>query len=121
MLFEGSSANYKKETKMKGKNTIGNLISRSLDLGIGLFAYSKDKIENVVDELVERGEIKRWEANGVVDDLVQRGAEQRLAFDEYLRKRLSDPEMMKDYVHKDEVQALIRAELQKQKTETDLT
>lgn len=106
---------------MKAKNTLGSLLNRSLDLGIGLFAYSKDKIENVVDEFVERGEIKRWEATSVVDDLVQRGSEQRQVIDEYLRKRLSDPEIMKDYVRKDEVEALIRAELQKQTSENNLT
>ena len=41
-----------------------NILEKSLSLGFGLFAYSREKIEKIVDELVNKGEVTKKDAQG---------------------------------------------------------
>lgn len=96
---------------------MASLLEKSLNFGLGLFAYSKEKVEHVVDELVKRGEVTRTDAQGLVDDMVKRGEEQR----EEVRKLVRD-EMNRllnyagvakkdDMVTREEIRSIIREEL----------
>ena len=51
-------------------------LEKILDLGIGTIAYSKDKITDFVNDLVDRGEIQKEEAAAVVAELVDRGKQE---------------------------------------------
>ena len=64
-----------------------SVLEKSLDLGFGLFAYSKEKIENIVDELVNKGEVTKKDAEGFVRDLAKKGEEQREEIKEPLINR----------------------------------
>lgn len=56
---------------------IKDLLEKSLSFGLGLAAYSKDKIEELVEEMVKRGEVAQKDARSVAGDLVKKGEEQR--------------------------------------------
>jgi polyhydroxyalkanoate synthesis regulator phasin len=56
---------------------IKDLLEKSLSFGLGLAAYSKDKIEELVEEMVKRGEVAQKDARTVAGDLVKKGEEQR--------------------------------------------
>jgi polyhydroxyalkanoate synthesis regulator phasin len=41
-----------------------NLFEKSINLGLGLFSLSREKIEKTVEELVNKGEVARKDAHG---------------------------------------------------------
>lgn len=58
-------------------NILGNLINDGVNFGYGLFAYSRDKIEQTVQKLVDQGKIERKDAQSFTHELIQTGEEQR--------------------------------------------
>lgn len=62
---------------MADNNILGNLINDGVNFGFGLFAYSRDKIEQTVQKLVDQGKIERKDAQSFTHELIQTGEEQR--------------------------------------------
>ena len=56
---------------------MAGLIEKSLLLGLGVMTLTRDKAVQVVNKLVEEGEVKRQEAPNIIDKLVARGEEER--------------------------------------------
>ena len=56
---------------------VKEFFEKSLSFGLGLAAYSKEKIEDLVEEMVRRGEVSRTEARDFASKLTQKGEEQR--------------------------------------------
>lgn len=54
-----------------------DLINNALNLGAGLFAYSKEQLEKTVQKLVEAGKVERKDASNFAEDLMKTGQEQR--------------------------------------------
>jgi polyhydroxyalkanoate synthesis regulator phasin len=54
-----------------------DLLKKAVSLGFGAAIVSKEKIEQVVDELVARGELGQSESRELVDSLLAKGEEQR--------------------------------------------
>lgn len=54
-----------------------NSFEKSVNLGLGLLVYSREKIEELVDELVRKGEVEKKDARQFAGDLVKKGEEQR--------------------------------------------
>jgi|GEM_PF-7011901 len=52
-------------------------LEKSMNFGLGFAAYSRDKIEELVEEMVKRGEVAQKDARGLAADLVKKGEEQR--------------------------------------------
>ena len=52
-----------------------NLVEKALSLGGGALAMTRDKATEIINGLVEKGEVKREEAQALIDDLVARGQE----------------------------------------------
>ncbi len=50
-----------------------DLLKKALSLGIGALLVSKDKIEEVVNELVKRGELGQEEGKNLVRELIEKG------------------------------------------------
>ena len=50
-----------------------NLYKKALSLGLGAMLVSKDKVEEVVNELVKRGELGREEGKTLVSELIKKG------------------------------------------------
>ena len=42
---------------------MANIFEKSIDLGIGTLIYSREKIEEMVDKLVNKGEIAKKDAH----------------------------------------------------------
>ena len=49
-----------------------DLIKKSIYLGMGAATVTKEKIESLVDELIEKGQLKKEEKPGVVKDLMDK-------------------------------------------------
>ncbi len=62
------------------------LFERSVLAGIGVLSMTHEKAQQIVDELIRRGEVQKDEAKDWVESLVQRGDEERQS----LRKLIHD-------------------------------
>jgi polyhydroxyalkanoate synthesis regulator phasin len=71
------------KTETSGKNTasqsIRELIERTFLAGMGAAALTKDRIQEVVEEFVSRGQLGREEGLDVVEQLVERSREEARA------------------------------------------
>lgn len=56
---------------------MSNFIDDGVNFGFGLFAYSRDKIEQIVEKLVDAGKVERKDAQGFAHNMIQTGEEQR--------------------------------------------
>lgn len=63
-----------------------NIVKKTLDFGLGLALYSKEKVEALVEEMVNKGEVARKDARQLADDLVKKGEAER----DEIRKMVSD-------------------------------
>ncbi|MEG0258054.1 MAG: hypothetical protein RR632_07110 [Christensenella sp.] len=100
---------------------MANIIEDSVNFGMGLFAYSREKIEDMVEKMVAKGEVARKDAQGFASDLVKKGEAQReelnrMVKDE-VRSTLSDVGLTNDTrITKDDIRAIIKEELSAAKT-----
>ena len=90
---------------------------KSANLGLGLLVYSREKIEELVEELVGKGEVAKKDARQFAVELVRRGEEQREELKKLIRSELTkalenvDVAQKDDVVTKDEIREIIREEL----------
>jgi Uncharacterized conserved protein len=50
-----------------------DILKKALSLGLGALLVSKDKIEDVVNELVKKGELGQEEGKNLVNELIEKG------------------------------------------------
>lgn len=67
---------------------MARLIEKSLLLGLGVLTLTRDRVVQVVNKLVEEGEVKADEAPSVIDKLVARGEEEREELRKLVRQEL---------------------------------
>ncbi|GAB4251344.1 MAG: hypothetical protein Kow00129_12200 [Thermoleophilia bacterium] len=63
------------DTAMKGSG-VREIINRTLLLGVGAAALTAERVQNVVDEFVRRGQLTAEEGREMVDDLTKRSREE---------------------------------------------
>jgi polyhydroxyalkanoate synthesis regulator phasin len=69
---------------------MSNMMEKSINLGLGLFVYSREKIEEMVEELVKKGEVARKDAHEVARELIQKGEEQKKELKKLIKDQVAD-------------------------------
>ncbi|WP_222927712.1 phasin family protein [Biomaibacter acetigenes] len=83
------------------------------------FSYSREKIEKIVEELVEKGEITKKDAQKMVSDMVKKGQEQKKELGKIIRDEITKSidymniARKQDLVTKEEIRDIVREELNK--------
>lgn len=101
---------------------MANILEDSINFGMGLFAYSREKIEEMVEKMVAKGEVQRKDAQSFASDLIKKGEAQREELkhmvNEEVRSTLSEIGLTADTrVTKDDIRAIIKEELANAKEE----
>ncbi len=95
-----------------------NSFEKSINLGLGLLVYSREKIEELVEELVSKGEVAKKDARQFAVELVQRGEEQREELKKLIQsevtKALENVNIAQkdDIVTKDEIREIVKEQIQ---------
>jgi len=95
-----------------------NSLEKSVNLGLGLLVYSREKIEELVEELVSKGEVAKKDARQFAGELVARGEEQREELKKLIQsevtKALDTANIAKkeDVVTKDEIREIVREQIE---------
>lgn len=61
-----------------------DLAKKVFYFGVGVLAFTKEKAEQVVDELVKKGEVKQEEAAKMVDELAAQGKKEKESLKEII-------------------------------------
>ena len=61
------------------------ILRKAYLMGLGVAGLSRDKIEEVVDELIKRGEIAEKDRKSVMQDLLTRAKEEQKKFQETVK------------------------------------
>lgn len=101
---------------------IKDFLDRMFTLGIGAAIASKEQIEKLVDELVEKGNVAKEESADIVDELMKKGKEYQSKFEASIKEKVKQTLKDHDFVTKEEFDKLKKRveELEAQlKTKTD--
>ena len=102
---------------------MANFLDDAVNFGFGLFAYSKERIEETVEKMVEKGSVAKKDASSFVAELTKRGEEEReqlkKIIDERIQKASDTFNNSIKPITKDDVRAIIKEELEALKKESD--
>lgn len=101
---------------------IKDFLDRMFTLGIGAAIASKEQIEKLADELVEKGNVAKEESADIVDELMKKGKEYQSKFEASIKEKVKQTLKDHDFVTKEEFDKLKKRveELEAQlKTKTD--
>lgn len=93
-----------------------DLVKKALLTGVGVAALTKDKIEEVAKDFIEKGKMTENEGRAFVDDLVSRSEESRIEFQKQIESRVQKVLEKMDLAQKSEVDAL-KLEIEKLREE----
>jgi len=68
---------------------VKEFMEKSLNFGLGLAVYSREKIEEMVEDMVRRGEVAQKDARQFAGDLVKKGEEQRNEMRRMIREEVA--------------------------------
>jgi polyhydroxyalkanoate synthesis regulator phasin len=86
----------------------GGTIKDMLLAGLGVFTLTRDRIESIVDGLVDRGGLKRSDAQALVEKLSTRAEQERAVLAEIVREQMSQTVSALGVVTRDDLGALAR-------------
>lgn len=94
-----------------------NLFEKSINLGLGLFVYSREKVEEMVEELVNKGEIAKKDSRQFAGELVKKGEEQREELKKLIKDEVAETLNLlnvakkEDLITKDEISQILREQI----------
>ena len=106
---------------------MSNSFEKSVNLGLGLLLYSREKVEEFVEEMVGKGEVAKKDARQFAAELTQRGEEQREELKNLIQgevtKALDQVSVAKkeDLVTKEEITEIIREQVRQALQENEDT
>lgn len=96
------------------------LLQNIMYAGIGAATLTKEKLEELQDELIEKGKMSRDEGKQFVDELRSKSEKAKEQLDQWITRRVDDQVKQLNLASKDEIAALrqkvdeLRALLEKQ-------
>ncbi len=85
---------------------MSNIINKAILAGLGALSLTREKVEEVVDDLVKRGEISLDEKQGVLTDLIKAAEKRKDEAQEFIRKEVQKVLEALDIPTRQEVNAL---------------
>lgn len=92
---------------------MSNIFEDTVNFGFGVFAYSREKIEELVDKMVEKGEVAKKDASSFVSELVQKGDLERKELKRIIGEEMKNAAEFLKPITRDEIRQIIREEINK--------
>ena len=89
-----------------------NLLEKGLLVGIGLLSMTREKAQEVIDELSHEGSLQKGEVKQWVDQLSNRGEEERQALRKLIREEMKKVLDEMGLVTKEDIQKLLEKQNQ---------
>jgi len=85
-----------------------SLFEKGLLVGIGLLSMTREKAQEVIDELSHEGDVQKSEVKQWVDQLSDRGEEERQALRKLIREEMKKVLDEMGLVTKEDIQELLK-------------
>lgn len=96
---------------------MANFFEDTVNFGFGLFAFSREKIEKLVEAMVDSGRVAKKDAQNFMQEMIKKGEEQRREVKKFVKEEVTttveDMGINNNSVSKDELREMIREELEK--------
>ena len=96
-----------------------NFIKKTMLVGAGLAAMTREKIEGTIDELVKKGELSEKEGKELVDELVEKSRKYKKDLEGKVEKIVTDTVKKLNIPTRDELTALKKKIEQMEKSQED--
>ncbi|MGE4273206.1 MAG: phasin family protein [Desulfitobacterium sp.] len=83
-----------------------SLIQKGIYIGLGLAMMSKEQVEKIVEELVEKGEVPVSESKNLVSDIINKGEKQQQVLETKLREKIKEMLVELNIASKDDLAQL---------------
>jgi len=83
-----------------------SLIQKGIYIGLGLAIMSKEQVEKIVEELVEKGEVPVTESKNLVSDIINKGEKQQQVLETKLREKIKEVLVELNIASKDDLAQL---------------
>ncbi|MEW6041226.1 MAG: polyhydroxyalkanoate synthesis regulator [Elusimicrobiota bacterium] len=83
-----------------------SLIQKGIYIGLGLAMMSKEQVEKIVEELVEKGEVPVTESKNLVSDIINKGEKQQQVLEAKLREKVKEMLVELNIASKDDIAQL---------------
>ncbi len=93
---------------------MSDIIDRIFNLGFGIASYSREKVEELVDELVARGEVAKKDAESMTKDLINKGKEEKDKALSMINDEIKKYLDKMDYVKRSDVEEMIEKRFNKE-------
>ncbi|HOV25808.1 MAG TPA: hypothetical protein PK566_05550 [Pseudobacteroides sp.] len=96
---------------------MSNFLEKSFNFGLGLFLYSREKVEELVEELVSKGDIAKKDARQFASELIRRGNEQKDELKKIIKDEVAEALNLvnvakkEDIATKDEIAQIVREQV----------
>jgi polyhydroxyalkanoate synthesis regulator phasin len=84
-----------------------DLLRKSMLAGIGILSFTRDKAEDLVNDLTRRGNMTREQAQGLVNDMVRLGETERKELNRSVQEQVRTTVEGMGLASKDEVHELL--------------
>ncbi len=81
-------------------------LEKSLILGLGTLSLTKEKAENFLKELEERGEVTATEAKKLLGELMEKGEQEKSALKQTVQNQVSEVLKNLGYIRKEDYSSL---------------
>ncbi len=82
------------------------MLNLLLSLGWGTLSFTREKADQMVEEMVKRGDLRREEAKKMAQELVERGEKERQEFKDYLDAEFANWMQKYKLVSREEIERL---------------
>ncbi len=94
---------------------MSSIFEDTINIGFGLFAYSREKIEEVVEKMVREGDVAKKDASSFVSELAAKGEMERKELKKIIGDEVKDAIEVLKPITRDEIRQIIREEMNKSK------
>jgi len=94
---------------------MSSILEDTINLGFGLFAYSREKIEEIVEKMVQKGEVAKKDASSFVSELAAKGELERKELKKIIGDEVKEAVEILKPITREEIRQIIRDEMGKQK------
>ncbi len=91
---------------MKEVKEVKKMLQKPMLAGLGVLGFTREKVKEAVDRLVERGKLDKKHATPVIDELVRRGREEKKKITKLVEKGISSGLKRTRIVTREDIEAL---------------
>lgn len=94
---------------------MSSILEDTINLGFGLFAYSREKIEEMAEKMVQKGDLQKKDASSFVSELAAKGEMERKELKKIIGDEVREAVDVLKPVTREEIRQIIREEMGKAK------